>query len=115
MRVRLKLLLATMVVAVVGVCATPASAEAAWFWAKKEAQNALLREGLDWDSGHEEVLVARCVGQGRWIWNDSQTVRLFRKFRCFVFTTAPVGEDEYYIRFLVKGKFRWDYEFLHYA
>jgi hypothetical protein len=112
---RLKVVLAAMVVAFVALCAAPANAQAAWFWGKKEAQKALLREGLEWESGYEEVLVARCVGQGRWIWNDSQTVRLFRKFRCYVYTTAPVGEDEYYIRFLVKGKVRWDYEFLNYV
>ena len=105
-----------IIVALLGVLgAAPAAAHGVWYWSKKAAQKTLLREGLEWDEGFEEVFTARCTVQGSWICKAAHTSRLFRKFKCYVYTDAPAGEDSYYIRFLVQGKYRWKPVFLYYA
>jgi hypothetical protein len=93
-----------------------AAARAAWYWHKSAAEDTLYNEGLNWSEGFETVSLARCRGQGAWIWSDGRPrAKLFRKFGCYIETDAVAGEDRYYVRLMVRGKFRWDFAFLNYA
>jgi hypothetical protein len=107
---------------VFGLLAWPTVAAAsmtAWTWSTQLAERTLRQQGLDFtyddgSTGHEQVSVADCKGEGRGIRNRFG-VLTWRNLTCYVETDAPNGEGAYFIRFHVAGKYRWTYAFLHYA
>jgi hypothetical protein len=73
-----------------------------------------MDEGLQWDDGFDEVLVASCYPWGRWIPNKNQYDRLSKHFRCKI-TTTDFDADPYWISFHVTGRYSWTFAFMRWA
>jgi hypothetical protein len=106
-----RLILAVVVAMIALVVASPAYAW--WGWTTQAANQRLKREGLKWNTGHEQVYFADCKGAppsyregGRVFW---------RNFNCYVETDAPPSESHYFIRLAVKGEHKWRHSFVEYA
>jgi hypothetical protein len=105
------IVLTILATAVALLAASPAYAW--WGWTTGVAERTLRDEGLTWDTGHENVQYADCEGRPPRFRQGGKTY--WRNFRCYVETDAAAGENHYFIRVAVKGKYKWKYGFLEYT
>jgi hypothetical protein len=104
-------------VAVAAVLAAPAGAAAytGWHWSTAEAERALVRVGLNWtNTGKDAVQRAKCFGIGEPFISDGRVLWARMNCKVWAIELASGEKDRYWIRFIVKGKNKWDYKFLRY-
>jgi len=107
----MKILLLSALIALILIPATSAH-NTTWYWGKGTAENAILDEGLQWDSSFDEVYDARCYPWGKWIPSNSGKYRLWKHFRCIVST---FDDEDYWISFHVTSKYTWTFSFMRWA
>jgi hypothetical protein len=87
------------------------------YWSRAEVERVIYENGLEWNTGVDEVAHTECSGEGRFMLSKARA-RLYRTFRCYVeplpgeaYVFSP---DPYWIIFHVLGPDDWDYALLDY-
>ncbi|MEZ5099505.1 MAG: hypothetical protein R3C15_06815 [Thermoleophilia bacterium] len=97
----------------IGVAAPVASAQTSgdqFYWSAQLAKHRLLNQDLFFDDGvGEDVVAAQCRGVGAFIWNNTRTLRLFKKHRCAV---ATAEGNTYLLRVNVRDRFAFRFTVL---
>jgi len=76
-----------------GIAAPVASAHSGsgYYWSTGLAKKRLKQSDITWNDGsYDNIVAARCTGEGNWVWNDYGTRRLYDHFTCAVLTSTGV-------------------------